>query len=61
MYLETPYVLRGCGVRRSPEELGKLRDVADIVPAGCSTEFAYRHILEYAAAKFADGLLIAHR
>jgi hypothetical protein len=41
-------------------ELGKRRDVADIVTAGLLGEFAYCHIHEQAAAKFADGFL-AHR
>jgi hypothetical protein len=60
MHLETAHVLGRCRVGRAAEELGKHRDVADVVVAGLLAEFAHRHVLEHAAAKFADGLL-AHR
>jgi len=36
VHLEATYVIiRSCSVRRATEELGKLRDVADIVALGC--------------------------
>jgi hypothetical protein len=60
VHLEPAYVLRACRVGRPPRELGKFRDLADIVPDRRFAELAYRHVLERAAAKFADGLL-AHR
>jgi hypothetical protein len=54
MHLEAAYVIRGRCVGGSSQKLGKLRDMADIIAAGRFTEFAHRHVLEHAAAKFAD-------
>jgi hypothetical protein len=57
LHLEAAYVVRGRRGGRASQELGRLRDMADIVAAGRFTEFAHRHVLEHTAAKVADGLL----
>src|SRR5215831_10365412 len=60
MHLETAHIFCSGTIRGPSQELGKLRNVADIVAAGRFAEFAHRQVLEHSAAKFADGLL-AHR
>src|SRR5262249_61436944 len=52
MHLETAYVFRSCGIGRPTQELGKLHDVAEIVPRGRFAQISYPHVPQHASGQF---------
>jgi len=59
--LELPEIVPGHGIGRAPEERGKRLNMAKIAVLGLLTERADGHVLDHAAAKFADGLSLMAR
>jgi len=53
--LETPNILGGRRVRRSPDKGGEAPDEADVVALRLFPQAAHRHVFEHAPAQWTDG------